>query len=168
MAGGRCARCRDSLYGLKGSYLHREATKRRLKYSEESGAIPLYNDDQAMGGMSAEEMEQDLIEGVDEEGNKVLLEVVRYFFYNGDEYVVLGDAQLTGGCDEGCEHCEHRHEDDDNDEEDAISLYIMKVVKSEEDGEEMEEFVPVEDEDLLEKLIEIVQADFDNEESLED
>jgi len=124
----------------------------------------LYNDDQAMGGMSAEEMEQDLIEGVDEEGNKVLLEVVRYFFYNGDEYVVLGDAQQSGDCDEGCEHCDHHHED----EEDTISLYIMKVVESEEDGEEMEEFVPVEDEDLLEKLIEIVQADFDNEESLDD
>ncbi len=121
-----------------------------------------------MGGLSAEEMEQDLIEGVDEDGNKVLLEVVRYFFYNGEEYVVLGDAQQDSGCDAGCEHCDHHHGDDEGEDEEAVNLYIMKVVESKEDGEEMEEFVPVEDEDLLEKLIDIVQADFDNEESLDD
>ena len=37
----------------------------------------------------------------------------------------------------------------------------MKIVPStSEDGEEMEEFVPVEDDDLMEKLIEIVQTRF--------
>lgn len=127
----------------------------------------MYSDDQPMGGMAAEEeMEQDLIEGVDEEGNKVLLEVVRYFFYNGEEYVVLGDAQTDSDCDGECEHCGHDHGSDD--EEEAVNLYIMKVVESEEDGEEMEEFVPVEDEDLLEKLIEVVQADFEADETIED
>ncbi len=125
------------------------------------------NDDQLMGGTAAEETDLDLIEGVDEEGNKVLLEVVRYFFYNGEEYVVLGDAQQKGECDETCEHCSHDHED--TDEEEAVNLYIMKVVETEEDGEEMEEFAPVEDEALLEKLIEIVQADFESDlESVEE
>ncbi len=122
----------------------------------------MYNDDQPMGGAAADEMDQDLIEGLDEDGNKVLLEVVRYFFYNGEEYVVLGDAQQDsecGGCD--CEDCDQVH-GDDGDEEDAVNLYIMKVVEAEENGEEMEEFVPVEDEDLLEKLIEVVQADFES------
>ena len=120
--------------------------------------------DQILGGNPAEEEEaRDLIEGVDEDGNNVLLEVVRYFFYNGEEYVVLGDAH-EGDCGCDCEHCDH-HEDE---EEDAINLYIMKVVESEEDGEETEEFVPVEDEDLLEKLIEVVQADFDSDEELDD
>lgn len=38
---------------------------------------------------------RDLIEGVDEDGNNVLLEVVRYFFYNGEEYVVLGEAMMA-------------------------------------------------------------------------
>ena len=128
----------------------------------------MYSDDQPLGGLSAEEMEEDLIEGVDEDGNKVLLEVVRYFYYNGEEYVVLGDAQQSDDCDEDCEHCDHNHENDEDEEDDSINLYIMKVVESEEDGEEMEEFVPVEDEDLLDKLIEIVQADFDKEESLDD
>lgn len=137
-----------------------------LEIQRESEAIPLYDDEHSAGGLSAEEMEHDLIEGVDEDGNTVLLEVVRYFFYNGEEYVVLGDAQQDSDCDHECECCEHDHGDDE--EEEAVNLYIMKVVETEEDGEEVEEFIPVDDEDLLEKLIDIVQADFDSEESLDD
>ena len=73
--------------------------------------------DQILGGNPAEEEEtRDLIEGVDEDGNNVLLEVVRYFFYNGEEYVVLGDAH--DGCyDCGCEHCDH----DEDEEEEAVT-----------------------------------------------
>ena len=128
--------------------------------AKEGGAIPLDNESQTLGGSAADEMDLDLVEGVDENGNKVLLEVVRYFYYNGEEYVVLGDAQPDSEHDEECEHCDHDHGDED--EEEAVSLYIMKVVEFEEDGEEMEEFVPVEDEDLFEKLIEIVHADLEN------
>lgn len=117
-----------------------------------------------MGGVAAEEDTRDLIEGVDEDGNNVLLEVVRYFFYNGEEYVVLGEAH-DGECDCECEHCDHHGEDE---EEEAVNLYIMKVVESEEDGEEIEEFLPVEDEDLLDQLIEVVQADFEADEELDD
>ena len=116
----------------------------------------MYCDEQILGGNAAEEEIQDLIEGVDEDGNTVMLEVVRYFFYNGEEYVVLGDAQTDE--DEG----------EDSDEEEAVNLYIMKVVEKEEDGEEMEEFLAVEDEDLLEKLIEVVQADFEADEAFDD
>ncbi|MEF9879603.1 MAG: DUF1292 domain-containing protein [Clostridia bacterium] len=139
---------------------------------KKKGAIPLYSDDQPMGGIAADEEEaRDLIEGVDEDGNSVLLEVVRYFFYNGEEYVVMGDAH-EDDCNCECEHCDHceNHGDDEEEEneEDAVNLYIMKVVESVEDGEEIEEFVPVEDEDLLEKLIEVVQADFESDEEPED
>lgn len=141
-----------------------KAVERRWKTGRESGAIPLYCDDQPLGGVAAEDETRDLIEGVDEDGNNVLLEVVRYFFYNGEEYVVLGDAH-DGECDGNCEHCASHHEED---EEEAVNLYIMKVVESEEDGEEIEEFLPVEDEDLLEKLIEVVQADFEADEELDD
>lgn len=136
----------------------------------------MFNDeDQTTGGMAAEDMEdQDFIEGVDEDGNKVLLQVVRYFFYNGEEYVVLGDAQQGDECGCHCDECGHtcgeeaeaEAEDEDEDDE-AVNLYIMKVVPSGED-EETEEFVPVEDEDLLEKLIEVVQTDFEKEEELTD
>jgi len=125
------------------------------------GVIPLYSDEQQLGGSAAEEETRDLIEGVDEDGNNVLLEVVRYFFYNGEEYVVLGEASECD-CDE-CEHCA-----DHEDEEDAVNLYIMKVVETEEDGEEMEEFLPVEDQDLLDKLIEVVQADFEADEAFDE
>ncbi len=134
----------------------------------------MYSDDQILGGSAAEneineeelqDEDRDLIEGVDEDGNNVLLEVVRYFFYNGDEYVVLGDAH-EGDCDCDCEHCSHDHEED---EEEAVNLYIMKVKEVvDEDGEETEEFIPVEDEDLLEKLIDVVQAEFDSDEDIED
>ena len=93
------------------------------------------NDEHLHGGEPAEE-ELDLIEAVDEDGNSVLLEVVRYFFYNGEEYVVLGEAPEGHDCC-GCEECDHHHEDDD-DEEIAISHYIMKVIEKEEDGEEIE------------------------------
>ena len=125
----------------------------------------MYCDEHSMGGnVAAEEEMLDLIEGVDEDGNNILLEVVRYFFYNGEEYVVLGEAH-EGECDCGCEDCDHDHEEDD---EEAVNLYIMKVVEKEEDGEEIEEFLPVEDEDLLEKLIEVVQADFEADEAFDD
>jgi len=122
----------------------------------ESGAIPLYSndEDQTVGGMAADEPEEaDFIEGVDEDGNTILLEVIRYFFYNGDEYVILGEAQTTD-CDHD-HYCEH---DDCTDE--TVELYVMKVVPLEED-DDMEEFVPVEDEDLLEQLIRVAEATFD-------
>ncbi len=136
------------------------------RHRSESGAIPLFSDeDQELGGMTAEDTEsQDLIEGVDEDGNKVLLQVVRYFFYNGEEFVVLGDAQQEDECGCHCDECGSSCEEDD---EEPVNLYIMKVVESEDD-EESEEFVPVEDEDLLEKLIEVVQTDFEKEEELGD
>ena len=123
------------------------------------------NDEHLHGGEPAEE-ELDLIEAVDEDGNSVLLEVVRYFFYNGEEYVVLGEAPEGHDCC-GCEECDHHHEDDD-DEEIAINHYIMKVIEKEEDGEEIEEFEPVEDEALFEQLCKVVEADFAADESFDD
>ncbi|MBO5500925.1 MAG: DUF1292 domain-containing protein [Clostridia bacterium] len=123
----------------------------------------MYSEDQNKNGILSEEEPRDLIEGIDEDGNNVLLEVVRYFFYNGEEYVVLGDAHESD-CDCECEHCEGCAAED----EEAVNLYIMKVVETEEDGEEMETFEPVEDEDLLEKLIDVVQADFEADEEFDD
>lgn len=124
---------------------------------KESGVIPLYEDDQP-----------DIVEATDEEGNKLLLQVMEYFFYNGEEYVVLGAAEDSE--DEACEECEACGCGDDHDHDQ--DLYIMKVLTStEENGEEVEEFVPV-DEDLMDKLIQVVQTNFsedeDDEEDLDD
>jgi len=95
--------------------------------------------------MTPEQMEQaeerDVVEFVDDEGNTLLLEVMDYFFYNGEEFAALCDAK----------------------DEDDEGVYIMKINSfTDENGEEMEEFVPPEEE-LMEKLISIVQTRFDGE-----
>ncbi len=103
------------------------------------------------------ENEQDLVVFTDDDGKELTLEVLDYFFYNGQEYAVLtdvvedGEEQADGHCSTcGVEGCEHDEEE---------SLYIMKVVAV---GDDQEEFVPVED-DLMETLIKIVQERFEEE-----
>ena len=102
--------------------------------------------------MTPEQMEErDVVEFVDDEGNTLLLEVMDYFFYNGEEFAALCDAKEEG---------------DESDEDDGV--YIMKINSyTDENGEEMEEFVPPE-EALMEKLIAIVQTRFDGEDDEED
>ena len=108
-----------------------------------------------------ENEELDIIEMTDDEGNTILMQVVDYFFYNGEEYVILTDSIHDDDCD--CEECNHEHEHDeqcaceseDIDETEEITCYIMKVIETTVDGEEVEEFVPVEDQALEAKLIEI-------------
>ena len=108
------------------------------------------------------EQEQDLVVLTDDEGNELTLEVLDYFFYNGAEYAVLTDVEEE---DEACGECEDEACDcgcgcdcgDECGHGPEQSLYIMKVVPVEDD---QEEFVPVEDE-LLDKLIEVVQTRFE-------
>ena len=92
----------------------------------------------------ANQEEMDIIELEGENGDVLRLLVERYFFYNGEEYVLLSDeVDLPQG--------------------EEVSRYVMKVQPVEgEDGEDMEEFVPV-DEDLMEQLIQVVEATFDEE-----
>ena len=72
----------------------------------------------------------------------------------------LDDEEDEDGCE--CEECAHEHEDgcecDECDECGDQELYIMKVVQIDDD---MEEFIPVEDEATMDKLIEIVQQRFE-------
>ncbi len=89
----------------------------------------------------------DIIEGTDEDGNRLLLAVEKYFFYNGEEYVLLrafeqeeGSARKAGA------------------EADSLTLYVMRVsVSKGEDGEEIEDFEPI-DEELAQRLIPVIQA----------
>lgn len=86
----------------------------------------------------------DIIEGEDEDGNQMLLKVERYFYYNGEEYVLL--RQIDS--------------DDDESVDSDDRLYVMLVqVSKDEDGEEVEDFVPVEDE-LMEALIKAARTVF--------
>ena len=115
----------------------------------------------------------DIIEMTDDEGNTILMQVVDYFFYNGEEYVILTDSIHDDDCD--CEECHHEHEHDeqcacgceDIDETEEITCYIMKVIQSTVDGEEVEEFVPVEDQALEAKLIEIASTKLKDEDDEE-
>ena len=90
----------------------------------------------------ANQEDWDIIELEDDEGETIRLCVERYFFYNGEEYVLLSDA------------CDAQDEND-------ISRYVMKVQPVEGEGnEDMEEFVPV-DEDLMDQLVEVAEATYD-------
>ena len=95
--------------------------------------------------MTPQEMEErDVVEFTDDAGNTLLLEVMDYFFYNGEEFAALCDAK----------------EDPADDDPDDDPVYIMKInTFTDENGEEMEEFVPP-DEELMEKLIKVVRTRF--------
>lgn len=98
------------------------------------------------------ENEQDLVVFEDDNGNKLTMEVLDYLFYEGKEYALL--AEMDDGSCEGCDtqecaDCENQRE-----------AFVMEVVPV---GDDMEEFVPVE-EALAEKLIDIIEnSDFDEE-----
>ena len=103
--------------------------------------------------VTPEEMQdRDIVEFTDDSGNTLMLEVMDYFYYNGQEFAALCDAQ----------------ENPSEDEPDDDPVYIMQVnTVEDENGEEMEEFVPPE-EALMEKLIQIVRTRFTDEEDGDD
>ena len=95
--------------------------------------------------MTPEELqERDVVEFSDDDGNTMMLEVMDYFYYNGQEFAIF------------CNDEENPSDDDPDDD----PVYIMQVnTFTDEDGEEMEEFVPPE-ENLMEKLIQVVRTRF--------
>lgn len=102
------------------------------------------------------EDELDLVVFEDDEGNELTMEVLDYFFYEGQEYALLAEVQeKCDACkDESCDACEYQR--------DAV---VMKVVPV---GDDEEEFIPVDDE-LSEKLLEIVENGlYDEDEALDD
>lgn len=138
-----------------------EPREKRRSAGEPEAVSSVLNDHKEASPMNQDEFEpqdeRDIVEFSDEEGNKLLLEVMDYFFYNGEEYAVLCDADEEAG------------QDADLDDEEDQMIYIMRVVSTtNEDGEEMEEFIPPED-SLLDQLIEVVQTRFtENDDDPED
>ena len=91
---------------------------------------------------SIDDMADDMIEMTDEEGNTTLFKILDYFFYNIDE-------DTTGA--------------------DRVDCYVMKIVPTtDESGEELEEFVPVEDQKLEAKLMEIATLKLNDDEQADD
>ncbi len=91
-------------------------------------------------------MEEDLVVFETEDGDEVTFRVEDYFFYNGDEYALLTE-------------CTEEEEEDDEDEEAGLEVIVCRVeTGTDENGEETEEFVNIEDEELANKLIEIANT----------
>jgi len=91
-----------------------------------------------------EEMEN-IVTFEDDEGNTFELEIMDYFNYNGNDYVVLTDTcdcEHDHDHEEGCDcGCDHEHE--------GVDVYVMQVVPVD---EENEEFVPI-PEDIEEEVL---------------
>lgn len=99
----------------------------------------------------AEDMAEDMIEMTDEEGNTLLFKIIDYFFYNGKEYAILTDS-IEADADAA-----------------GMSCYVMKIVETtDESGEVLEEFLPVEDQKLEAKLMEIATLKLNDDEQADD
>lgn len=97
-----------------------------------------------------ETIDREFVNFTDDDGNEGVLEILNYFFYNGDEYAILTVVE-----DE-----DEDHDHDNCDCEEEQDVFFMKVVPIEDDEIEL---VPVDDE-LSEKLIEVVNSQMDEEE----
>lgn len=96
-------------------------------------------------------MEEDIIDFEDEDGNVIPFEVVDYVFYNGEEYALL--TEVT---------------EEEADEESQECIVCRVAAETEEDAEETETFVPVEDETLAQKLVDIFNTRIADEEEEEE
>ncbi len=91
--------------------------------------------------------EPEIMVFTDEDGNDVNVQVLDYFYYNGDEYAVM--VELPEGAEPiGAE---------DADDENLADIFFMKVVPVDEENVEYE---PVEDDELAARLFEIVNGDY--------
>lgn len=96
-------------------------------------------------------IENDYVTAIDEDGRELRLKPIEFFFYNGDEYALLSEVN-----DEDGEECA---DVDEESEEGALGCFVCKVTSvKDENGDEMDEFEPVDDEELAEKLIEIANT----------
>lgn len=101
--------------------------------------------------------ENDYVTAIDEDGKELCLKPIEYFFYNGDEYALLSETDIDN--ESAC------NDADEDIEEDAVGCFVCKVTSVKDDnGDEMDEFEPVDDEELAAKLIEIANTKQNGEE----
>lgn len=92
--------------------------------------------------------ERDIVVFIDEDDNEIEMEVLDYFYYNGEEFAVLTEQICE--CPEGEEcSCE------------PAEIMFAKVVPVDGDEENVE-FQPVEDEELADKLFEIINSEIED------
>ena len=108
-----------------------------------------------------ENNELDLVTFKDENDNELVMQVLDYFFYEGEEYATLIEYDPDSKCTEcektDCESCEIGDE--------PVDVTIMKIVPV---GEDEEEFEPIDD-DLALKLVEMLNSgEFDEDDEEEE
>ena len=95
-----------------------------------------------------ENNELDLVTFKDDNDKEIVMQVLDYFFYEGDEYATLIEYDPDSKCNTceelDCDNCDMGNE--------TVDVTIMKILPV---GEDEEEFVPVED-DLAQKLVEML------------
>ena len=95
-----------------------------------------------------ENNQPDLVTFRDENDNEIIMEVLDYFFYEGEEYATLieydPDSKCTECDSQDCESCDIGDE--------PVDVTIMKIVPV---GDDEEEFVPIDD-DIALKLVEML------------
>ena len=96
------------------------------------------------------EAEDDLIVFETEDGDEVTFVIEDYFFYNGEEYAILTeyDTEKEEVLDEG-------------------SIVCKVETVTGEDREEDDEFIPIEDDELAQKLIDVANAQLAEDEEAE-
>lgn len=103
-----------------------------------------------------QDMEPDLIELTDEEGNTTVFMVVDYFFYNGKEYAVLSEY-------------DEEEAERDTDEPMEMDCFVMEVRSiKDENGEDLDEFSSIDDPELEEKLVEIATLRMDEDSEVDE
>ena len=97
-----------------------------------------------------EDMELDLITLEDDGGNEIDMQVLDYMYYEGKEYALMTEYR----------------EDDPGDGTMPLEVLVMEV-RAVEDDDEMEEFVPIDDE-LGEKLVKLFETKTFEDDEFED
>ena len=93
--------------------------------------------------------ERDLVVFEDDDGNELAMEVIDYLYYEGKEYALI---------------TEYREDEEDFDEQREAFVMEVRPIKGD---DENEEFVPI-DEALGEKLIELFQNGYEEDEFVDD
>ena len=87
--------------------------------------------------------EPETFEMTDSDGNTILVRELENFFYNGEEFLILGTVS----------------EEESAEDAEQVDCFVVRVKPfTDENGEEMEELLPIEDAALEEKLIQIAST----------
>ena len=134
----------------------KEENAARERHLQQKEVFPMNNEELFEQDGLEEGVMEDVIEMTDEEGNTILFSIIDYFFYNGEEYAILTDSNDEDAAEADAE-------------DEGIACYVMKIVATtDESGEELEEFVPVEDQALEAKLMEIASMKLNSDEDADD